>query len=57
MLIKLNSREIVDTSHILWVRRNGNYTDVQLKDGCIFQQIWDSNEEIWNQIRKAIGDV
>ena len=36
MLIQLNKHEIVDSSYILWAKRNGNYTDVQLKDGNIF---------------------
>ena len=53
MLIQLNEHEIVDSSYILWARRNGNYTNVQLKNDCIFRQIWDSNEHIWNQIIKA----
>ena len=53
MLIQLNKNEIVDSSYILWAKRNGNYTDVQLKNGNIFNQIWDEGEDVWNQIRKA----
>jgi len=53
MLIQLDKHEIVDSSYILWARRNGNYTDVQLKDGNIFKQIWDENEDVWYEIRKA----
>ena len=53
MLIQLDKHEIVDSSYILWAKRNGNYTDVQLKDGNIFKQIWDENEDVWYQIIKA----
>ena len=53
MLIQLGKNEIVDSSYILWAKRNGNYTNVQLKDGSMFQQIWDEDEEVWYQIRKA----
>jgi hypothetical protein len=53
MLIKLDKNEIVDSSYILWAKRMGNYTNVQLKDGSMFQQIWDEDEELWYQIKKA----
>ena len=53
MLIQLDKNKIVDSSYILWAKRNGNYTDVQLKDGFMFQQIWDEDAEVWYQIRKA----
>jgi len=57
MLIQLDKNEIVDSSYILWAKRNGNYTNVQLKDGSMFQQIWDEDEEVWYQIRKASENV
>ena len=53
MLIKLDKNEIVDSSHILWAKRMGNYTNIKLKDGSLFQQIWDEDEELWYQIKKA----
>ena len=53
MLIQLGKHQIVDSSFILWAKRNGNYTNVQLKDVSIFYQIWDEDEKVWNRIRKA----
>jgi hypothetical protein len=53
MLIQLNEDEIVNSSYILWAKRNGNYTDVKLKNSSIFIQILDANKDVWNQIEKA----
>ena len=55
MLIQLGKNEIVDSSHILWAKRMGNYTNIKLKDGSLFQQIWDEDEELWYQIKKAVS--
>lgn len=55
-LIYIDDTLMIDTSEIRMVYRNGNHTDIFLKDGRMYQ-IWDEDKVMWRGIKKAIDQV
>lgn len=55
MLVQIDARNCVNTDEMKRVWRNGNYTDIIMKDGSNLQ-IWDEDEELWCRITNAIKE-